>query len=65
MHCICRWSSERLLQNVDIDNLERLDLLLAMEDMLRQIRRDYHSDSELFFWEFIADFHRELVVSLS
>lgn len=59
MHCICRWSSERLLQNVDIDNLERLELLLAMEDMLRQIRHNYHPNSEFFLWEFIADFHRE------
>ncbi|KAF8948724.1 SUMO ligase siz1 [Haplosporangium gracile] len=30
-----------------------------MEDMLRQIRHDYHPNTEFFLWEFIADFHRE------
>lgn len=59
MHCIRRWSSERLLQSVDIDNLEKPDLLLAMEDMLRQVRRDYHPNTEFYLWEIVADFHRE------
>lgn len=59
MHSIRRWSSERLLQNVAIDNLEKLDLLLAMEDMLRQVRRDYHPNTEFYLWEIVADFHRE------
>ncbi|KAG9070111.1 SUMO ligase siz1 [Linnemannia hyalina] len=30
-----------------------------MEDMLRQVRQDYHPNTEFYLWEIVADFHRE------